>query len=158
MNSSTCNTLPFLFSFSDRSWLARGPWRCWMPMDFGKTGTFLACCAGWGACAYGAKHNNTERICYSVGLWFSKIYHYNRCINDYKLSTDVHSLHSNREHLFPAWAYPSKIYKIPNSMGCRVLFKHSFSLIHRSFFLLWPTDEKENLWRGKLRNVEHWLA
>ena len=31
-------------------------------------------------------------------------------------------------------------YLIP--FGCGVLFEHSFSLIHRPFFLLWPTDEK----------------
>ena len=83
----------------------------------------------------------TVRICYSVGLWFSKSYHYNRCI----ITSDIHSLHSDREHLFTAWAYPWTIDKIPNSMGCRVVFKHFFSLIHRSFFLLWLTDEKENL-------------
>ena len=65
----------------------------------------------------------TVRICYSVGLWFSKIYHYNRCI----ITSDVHNLRSNREHLFPSWAYPWKIYKIPNSMGCWVVFEH-FSL------------------------------
>ena len=69
------------------------------------------------------KHLCTVRICYSVGLWFSKIYHYNRCI----ISSDAHSLRSNREHLLPAWAYPWKIYKIPDSMGCRVVFEH-FSL------------------------------
>ena len=34
-----------------------------------------------------------------VGLWFSKIYHYNQCI----VTSDVHSLRSNREHLFTAW-------------------------------------------------------
>ena len=86
---------------------------------------------------------NTVRICYSVGLCFSKIYHYNRCI----ITSDVHSPHSDREHLFTAWAYPWTIDKIPNSMGslCRVVFVHFFSLIHRSIFLLWLTDEKENL-------------
>ena len=81
----------------------------------------------------------TVCICFSVGLWFSKIYHYNRCI----ITTDVHSLESNREHLFPARAFPSNIYKIRNSIGFRVLFEHSFSLIHRCFFLLWPTDKKK---------------
>ena len=30
-----------------------------------------------------------------------------------------------------------------NSIGFRVLFEHSFSLIHRYFFLHWPTDEKK---------------
>ena len=84
---------------------------------------------------------NTVRICYSVGLWFSKNYHYNRCI----ITSDVHGLRSDREHLSTAWAYPWTIYKIPNSMGCRVVFEHFFSLIHRSFFLLRLTDEKENL-------------
>ena len=46
--------------------------------------------------------SSTVRICYSVGLWFSKIYHYNRCIT----TSDVHSLRSNRKPLFPAWAFP----------------------------------------------------
>ena len=41
-------------------------------------------------------HSHTVRICYSVGLWFSKIYHYNRCI----ITSDVHSLRSDRKHLF----------------------------------------------------------
>ena len=59
----------------------------------------------------------TVRICYSVGLWFSKIYHYNWCI----ITSDMHSLHSDRELLFPAWAYPWKIYKISNSIGCRIV-------------------------------------
>ena len=86
-------------------------------------------------------NRNTVCICYSVGLWFSKIYHYNRCI----ITSDVHSLRSDREQLFTAWAYPWTIDKIPNSMGCRVVFDHFFSLIHRSFFLLWLTGEKENL-------------
>ena len=72
-------------------------------------------------------------------VWFSKIYHYNRCI----ITSDVHSLRSDREHLFTAWAYPWTIDKIPNSMGCRVVFEHFFSLIHRSFFLLRLTDEKK---------------
>ena len=74
----------------------------------------------------------------SVGLWFSKIYHYNRCI----ITSDVHCLRSDREHLFTAGAYPWTIDKIPNSMGCRVVFEHFFSLIHRSFFLLSLTAEK----------------
>ena len=69
------------------------------------------------------KFSSTVRICYSGGLWISKIYHYNRCI----ITSDVHSLRSNREHLLPACAYPWKIHKIPSSMSCRVVFEH-FSL------------------------------
>ena len=65
----------------------------------------------------------TVRIGYSVGLWFSKVYHYNRCI----ITSDAHSLCSDPELLFTAWDYPWKIDKIPFSMGCRVVFKH-FSL------------------------------
>ena len=35
----------------------------------------------------------------------------------------------------------------------------NFSLkIHRSFFLLWLTNEKIKVVERKLRNVEHWLA
>ena len=96
----------------------------------------------------------TVCICYSVGLWFSKIYRYNRCI----ITSDVHSLRSNHEPLFPARTYPWKIYKIPNPTGYRVVFSIGSLSIHRSFFLLWLTNEKVNLERGKLRNVECWLA
>ena len=63
------------------------------------------------------------------------------------ITTDVHSLESNREHLLPSWAFPSKIYKMRNSIGFRVLFEHSFSPIHRYFFRFWPTDEKKCVWR-----------
>ena len=101
----------------------------WEDYEIEKTGVHLRTVNG----------QYTVCICYSVGLWFLKTYHYNRCI----ITTDVHGLESNREHLFPGWAFPSKIYKILNSIGFRVLFEHSFSLIHRSFFLLWPTDEKK---------------
>ena len=97
----------------------------------------------------------TVHICYSVGLWFSKIYHYNRCI----ITSDVHSLRSSREPLFPARAYPRKLYTkylIPgvwSSFWAFVLSKFA-----DVFFLLWLTNKEENLLRGKLRNVEHWLA
>ena len=39
-----------------------------------------------------ARHS-TIRICYSVGLWFSKVYHYNRCI----ITSDAHSMRSDPE-------------------------------------------------------------
>ena len=70
-----------------------------------------------------------------MGLWFSKIYHHNRCI----ITSDAHSLRSDPELLFTAWAYPWKIDKIPFSMGCRVVLEH-FSLIFTglsSFFGNW---------------------
>ena len=66
---------------------------------------------------------HTVRICYSVGLWFSKVYHYIRCI----ITSDAQSLGSYPELLFTAWNYPWKIDKIPFSMGCRVVSEH-FSL------------------------------
>ena len=50
----------------------------------------------------------TVCICYSVGLWFSKSYHYNRCI----ITNDVQRLRSNREPFFQAWAYPWKYTKL----------------------------------------------
>ena len=97
---------------------------------------------------------------YSMYLVIAWVFDFRKfiTITDVFITTDVHSLQSNREHLFPAWAFPSKIYKIHNSIGFRVLFEHSFSPIHRYFFLLWPTDEKKCVGRKKLRNVEHWLA
>ena len=69
-----------------------------------------------------AKHvdRDTVRICYSVGLWFSKVYHYNRCI----ITSDAHSLRSDPELLFTARDYPWKIDKKAFSMGCRVVFEH----------------------------------
>ena len=51
----------------------------------------------------------TVRICYSLGLWFSKVYHYIRCI----ITSDAQSLRSDPELLFTAWNYPWKIDKIP---------------------------------------------
>ena len=73
--------------------------------------------------------------------------------------TNVHSLQSSRERLFPAWAFPSKIYKMLNSIGFRVLFEHSFSLANSLIFLPSLVNRrKKKLWGGKLRNVEHWLA
>ena len=69
------------------------------------------------------RSSTTVRICYSVGLWFLKIYHYNRCI----IISDVHSLSPNREPLFLGWVYPWKIYKIPSSMGVEY-FLSIFSL------------------------------
>ena len=72
--------------------------------------------------------------------------HYKRCTKSAiqsrcAITSDVHSLQSNSEPLFPAWFYPKIIFKISISMGCKV-FEHLFSLNSLIFFLLWLTDKK----------------
>ena len=70
--------------------------------------------------------HSTVRICYSVRLWFLKIYHYNRGT----VTSYVHGLRSNRKPLFPAWAYnyPWKRYNLSDPMGCRDVFQLLFFL------------------------------